>query len=222
LEKAKVKMDQEAAPAAKRRPNAHLRELRRARIFTRLREGWPYTEIAREEGLTDRRIRQIVSETLRKRVIDASEDHALLQLARLEPALRLAAGAVADGDVKAIRYYLKLLDQLDRYRPAAAPQAYDDAARERLYAKLGQAAARLQAKAAKRALAGPPPRMQARDPTREGEAGVESEHGEGIEKIRPESGASPSKATTRGRQMLGFPSGFSWISFRIVLDFLPV
>jgi hypothetical protein len=185
-------MDQEAAPAAKRRPNAHLRELRRARIFTRLREGWPYTEIAREEGLTDRRIRQIVSETLKKRVVDDSADHALLQLARLEPALRLAAGAVADGDVKAIRYYLKLLDQLDRYRPAAATtQAYDDAARERLYAKLGQAAARLQAKAAKRALAGPPDRTEAGDPTRNGEAGVESEHGEGIEKIRPESAASP-------------------------------
>jgi hypothetical protein len=70
-------MDQEAAPA-KRRPNAYLRELRRARIFARLREGWPYTEIAREEGLTDRRIRQIVSETLKKRIVDAPADHALL------------------------------------------------------------------------------------------------------------------------------------------------
>jgi hypothetical protein len=49
-------VDQETAPA-KRRPNAYLRELRRARIFARLREGWPHTEIAREEGLTDRRIR---------------------------------------------------------------------------------------------------------------------------------------------------------------------
>jgi hypothetical protein len=177
-------MNQEAAPAAKRRPNAHLRELRRARIFARLREGWPYAEIAREEGLTDRRIRQIVSETLKKRVVDDSADHALLQLARLEPALRLAAGAVADGDLQAIRYYLKLLDRLDRYRPAAAPQAYDDAARERLYAKMGQAASRLQAKAAKQALAGPPRQTQAGDPTSEGAAGAESEHGEGIEKIR--------------------------------------
>jgi predicted transcriptional regulator len=161
-------MDQETAPAAKRRPNAHLRELRRARIFTRLREGWPYTEIAREEGLTDRRIRQIVSDTLKKRVVDAPADHALLQLARLEPALRLAAGAVASGDVQAIRYYLKLLDQLDRYRPAAAPPAYDDAARERLYAKMGEVAARLQAKSAKEAR-----RTEAGDPMREGEAGVE-------------------------------------------------
>ncbi len=183
-------MDQEAAPA-KRRPNAYLRELRRARIFTRLREGWPYTEIAREEGLTDRRIRQIVSDTLKKRIVDAPADHALLQLARLEPALRLAAGAVADGDVGAIRYYLKLLDQLDRYQPGAStPQAYDDAAREGLYAKMGRIAARLQAKTAKRT-AGPPLKTERGDPMREGEAGLESERREASEKTRPPSAASP-------------------------------
>ena len=121
-------MVQETSPAAKRWPNAHFRELRRARIFTRLREGWPYTEIAREEGLTDRRIRQIVSETLQKRIVDTPMDHEKLQRARLVPALRLAADAVISGDRKAIRYYLKLLDQLDRYQPAAARQAYDDEA----------------------------------------------------------------------------------------------
>ena len=180
-------MDQEATPAVKRRPNAYLRELRRARIFTRLREGWPYTEIAREEGLTDRRIRQIVSDTLKKRIADAPADHALLQLARLEPALRLAAGAVADGDVGAIRYYLKLLDRLDRYQPGAAtPQAYDDAARERLYAKMGRIAARLQAKTAE-IPAGPPRQPEPGDPMREGEAGLGSERGEAIEKTRPAS-----------------------------------
>ncbi len=81
----------------------------------------------------------------------------MLQLARLEPALRLAAEAVGSGDIKAIRYYLKLLDQLDRYRPAAAaPKAYDDAARERLYAKMGRIAARSQATKVKEGPAGPP------------------------------------------------------------------
>ena len=96
----------------------------------------------------------------------------MLQLARLEPALRLAAGAVADErDVSAIRYYVKLLDQLDRYQPGAStPQAYDDAARERLYDKMGRIAARLQAKTAKKA-AGPPRLTEPGDPMREGEAG---------------------------------------------------
>src|SRR5208282_5817463 len=49
--KAKVEMVQKTVPAAKRRLNAHFRELRRVRIFMRLRDGRPYTEIAREEGL---------------------------------------------------------------------------------------------------------------------------------------------------------------------------
>jgi DNA-binding NarL/FixJ family response regulator len=64
--------------------------LRRARIFMRLREGLSHTEIARQEGLTDTRIRQIIRETLKKRGVDAPADDAMLQLMRLEPALRLA------------------------------------------------------------------------------------------------------------------------------------
>ncbi len=178
-------MVQKTVPAAKRRLNAHFRELRRVRIFMRLRDGRPYTEIAREEGLTDVRIRQIVSETLKKRVVDAPTDHAMLQLMRLEPALRFAAEAVVSGDIKAVRYYLKLLDQLDRRQPAAAAQTYDDAARERLSAKLGRTEARLQARKVKQAPAGPRPRTGAGDPMREGGAGSESERSEPIEKIRP-------------------------------------
>jgi hypothetical protein len=110
----------------------------------------------------------------------------LLQLARLEPALRLAAGAVADGDVRAIRYYLKLLDQLDRYQPAtAASRAYDDAARERLYVKMGWIAERWHAKTANKAAA-PARQTVSRDPTREGEPGFESERREASEKPGPQ------------------------------------
>ncbi len=179
-------MVQKTVPAAKRRLNAHFRELRRVRIFMRLRDGRPYTEIAREEGLTDVRIRQIVSETLKKRVVDPPTDDAMLQLMRLEPALRLAAEAVVSGDIKAVRYYLKLLDRLDRRQPAAsAPQAYDDAERERLSAKLGRTSARLQGRKVKQAPAGPRPRTGAGDPMREGGAGSESGRSEPIEKIRP-------------------------------------
>ena len=38
-----------------------------------------------------------------------------MQFARLEPALKLAARGVADGDLKAIPMLLKLVDRLDRY-----------------------------------------------------------------------------------------------------------
>src|SRR5260370_41781365 len=93
-------MDQASVP--KRRLNPYGRDLRRARIFARLREGWAYGDIAQEERLTSRRIRQIVSETLQRRAVDRRPEHAMLQLARLEPALRLAAGALAKGEIEAI------------------------------------------------------------------------------------------------------------------------
>ncbi len=76
----------------------------------------------------------------------------MLQLARLEPALRLAAGALAEGDVGAISAYLKLLDRLDRYqKPLAAVVVYDDKGRERLLAKMNRILARIHAEKARKA-----------------------------------------------------------------------
>ena len=118
--------------------------LRRRRIFARLREGLSYEEIAREEGVTSERIRQIVSEVLQKRAVDSGADHAKLQLDRLAPVMQLAAEAVAAGDVTAIAPYLKVLDRLDRYqRVAGANQVYDDEARKKLFDKLNRVAANL-------------------------------------------------------------------------------
>jgi DNA-directed RNA polymerase specialized sigma24 family protein len=66
----------EAAAAPKRRRiSAHGSVLRRRWIFARLREGFSYEEIANEEGVTGERIRQIVSEVLRKRSVDSGADH---------------------------------------------------------------------------------------------------------------------------------------------------
>ncbi len=136
-------MVNETLPAPKRL-GAHRRELRRARIFARLREGWAYDEIARDERVTAERIRQIVRETLGKRLLDEETDHAKLQLARLQPAVRLAGEAVADGHVSAIAPLLKVLDRLDRYqRTAKVNQVYDDEARKRLFDKINRVAANL-------------------------------------------------------------------------------
>ena len=118
--------------------------MRRGRIFARLREGWAYDEIAEDEGVTAERIRQIVREALGKRLLDEETDHAKLQLARLRPAMRIAAEAVADGHIKAINPLLKILDRLDRYqRTAKVNQVYDDEARQKLLDKLNRAAANL-------------------------------------------------------------------------------
>jgi hypothetical protein len=137
-------MENEVCPAPKRRLTAVARAMRRGRIFARLREGWAYDEIAEAEQLTPERIRQIVREALERRLIDEDTDHAKLQLSRLQPALRIASEAVADGDVRAIPSFLKVLDRFDRYqRTGKVTQVYDGEARKKLIEKLNSAAANL-------------------------------------------------------------------------------
>ena len=155
-------MDQNIALPPKRRLNAHARILRRARIFARLREGWAYDEIAREEKLTPQRIRQIVTEALRQRPVDVDTDHAKLQLARLAPALKVACEAVEAGEIRAINPLLRVLDKLDRYQKSAQVlQKYDDEARQKLMDKINRVAANLgfdepgEARACEAALAPP-------------------------------------------------------------------
>ena len=87
-------MEQIAAPAPKKRLTEFGRRARQKRIFARLREGWAYDEIAREERLTAARVRQIVSEVLQKREVDDSSAHALLQLSCLAPRLRTAPASL--------------------------------------------------------------------------------------------------------------------------------
>jgi hypothetical protein len=137
-------MNDETTPAPKRRLNAYGRLVRRGRIFTRLREGWAYDEIARAEGLSAERIRQIVSEVLEKRPVDSVTDHSKLQLARLAPAMQLAGEAIIGGDVTAIAPLLKVLDRLDRYQKTAiANHVYDEDARQKLLDKINRIADRL-------------------------------------------------------------------------------
>jgi hypothetical protein len=137
-------MNDKTTPPPRRRLNAYGKLLRRERIFSLLRDGWAYDEIARAEGLTAERIRQIVSKVLQKRPIDDSTDHSKLQLARLAPAMQLAGEAIAKGDIRAITPLLKLLDRLDAYQKTAfANVEYDDEARQKLLDKINRIAARL-------------------------------------------------------------------------------
>ena len=155
-------MDPETvARPARPRLNPYTKALRRERIFSRRRLGWPYAEIAREERLSEQRVRQIVIEALDRQGADLPVDHALLQLVRLESAQAAAAEAVAAGDLRAITPYLNVLERIDRYQNGRATKdVYDNEARERLLAKMNRIVARLEAadarKAAKRAVATPP------------------------------------------------------------------
>jgi hypothetical protein len=115
------------------------------RIFARLQEGWSYETIAQQENLSRERIRQIVSDTLAARAIEPRRDHTRLQIARLDPALRLAAGQVAAGDLRAVDRLLRVLDRLDKYQGVAAAMGDapgDNRSYEELLAKLGRMAAR--------------------------------------------------------------------------------
>ena len=162
-------MVEQEAPVRRRRLGAHGLVFRRRRIFASLREGLTYGEIAVEEGVSVSRIRQIVSEELRKRAVDNGADHAKLQLDRLAPALQLGAEAIAAGDISAINPYLKALDRLDRYQSVAgANQAYDDEARRKLFDKLNRLAENL---------------------------GLEGPGGERIEAKGEEAGGSPEEVT---------------------------
>jgi hypothetical protein len=95
------------------------RAARTKRILERLREGWAYDEVAREEGLTDRRVRQIVAEYLEDRDAVEGVTHAHMQIDRLGWALRVAAEKMAEGDIRAIGPFIKAIDRLDRYQALA-------------------------------------------------------------------------------------------------------
>ena len=135
-------MDQTPAP----RPKLNIlgRAARTKRIFARLREGWAYDEIAREERLSAERVRQIVSAVLGKRVIERGEDHAQLQLVRLMPALRLAGEAVGRGELRAIAPLIKVIDRLDKHQATVVSKFYyGPEERERLLDKINRIAANL-------------------------------------------------------------------------------
>jgi hypothetical protein len=118
---------------------------RRKRIFARLREGWAYDEIAREERVSAERIRQIVSEVLDKRVIDRGTDHARLQLERLMPALRVTGEAIGRGELKAVGPLIKVIDRLDRHQETVvAKYEYGPEERQRLLDKINRVIANLQ------------------------------------------------------------------------------
>ena len=139
-----------STPSRKRRITAQDRADRRMRIIARLQEGWSYEAIAQEENLTRERIRQIVAETLSGRAIEPSRQHLRLQIARLDPALRLAAQQVAAGDLRGVDRLIRVLDRLDKYQGAAAMSggSTDDKAYEELLAKLARMAGRHNAVAA--------------------------------------------------------------------------
>ena len=115
--------------------NAATREARRFRILGMIRGGARYDEIAAAEGISRERVRQIVTRSLERDDFDKDE-HRRVQAARLEPALKLALDAIAEGRIEAIDRLIRVLAAQDKYL-TAPPSLYDgEDVRERLLAKL--------------------------------------------------------------------------------------
>jgi hypothetical protein len=103
----------------KRQTTPFGRSARNRRIVERLREGFGFHEIAREEKLSDRRVRQIVKQALEGREALESAVHAHMQIDRLGQAMRVAGDALARGDVRAVAPFIKAVEKLDRYQSLA-------------------------------------------------------------------------------------------------------
>ena len=125
------------------RRTARQREERRIRIMGMVRSGFSYEVIARDECLSRERIRQIVTQSLKTDGRADRVDQARVQMARLEPALRLAARGVDNGKLSAINPLLKVLDRLDKYGAVVDIVNKDhEGAHERLMTYINKAAER--------------------------------------------------------------------------------
>jgi hypothetical protein len=136
-------MTEITASSKKPRMTARDRDMRRIRIMSLLQAGYSYESIAEDVKLTRERVRQIVVKSLTSGLSGARIDPRLVQCARLEPALKLAASKVAEGDLAGIDRLLRVLDKLDKYGPIAVTGVYDEDARKKLLDRLDRAAGRV-------------------------------------------------------------------------------
>jgi hypothetical protein len=121
--------------ARKRAAGKILREAlikRREAYFDLLVSGYSIQQIASHTKTSPSAVRRAVGQGLAKRRLDAPEDYARLQVARLTKALRCADVSLEEGDLKAIAPFVKVVRELNLYHgvyvgptrtaPAALPE----------------------------------------------------------------------------------------------------
>jgi hypothetical protein len=121
--------------ARKRAAGKILRDVlikRRETYFDLLVSGYSIEEIARRMNKSPAAVRRAVGQALAKRQLDAPEDYARLQVARLTKALRCADVSLENGDLKAIAPFVQVVRELNLYHgvnvgparlaPAALPE----------------------------------------------------------------------------------------------------
>src|ERR1700679_2416216 len=83
--------------------------------FDLLVSGYSIEEIASYMKKSPSGVRRAVGQALAKRRLDAPEDYARLQVARLSKALRCADVSLEEGDLKAIAPFVKVVRKLNLY-----------------------------------------------------------------------------------------------------------
>jgi hypothetical protein len=88
---------------------------RREAYFDLLVSGYGVEQIASHTKTSASAVRRAVGQALAKRRLDAPEDYARLQVARLTKALRCADVSLEKGDLKAIAPFVKVVRELNLY-----------------------------------------------------------------------------------------------------------
>ena len=110
-----------AAKPPVRNPAASRARIRH--VFARLMEGQATAAIAAAEGLSVRRVQQIVSAELQRRGANPAEDYVILQVARLERALDLLGGQIEAGRAASALAFVRTVEMLSKL--AAGPLRLD-------------------------------------------------------------------------------------------------
>ena len=108
-------------PVAAKPPvsNAAARRQRTRHVFARLMEGKSTADIAAAEGVSVRRVQQIVRAELERREANPAEDYVIMQVARLERALDLLGGQIEAGRATPALAFGRTIEMLSKL--AAGP-----------------------------------------------------------------------------------------------------
>jgi hypothetical protein len=115
-------MPDEVKPTSERAHKRALGKIRREALIKRreayfdlLVSGYSIEQIASHTKTSPSAVRRAVGQALAKRQLDAPEDYARLQVARLTKALRCADVSLEEGDLKAIAPFVKVVRELNLY-----------------------------------------------------------------------------------------------------------
>ncbi len=108
------------------------RDARERRIIDKLNRGVSIAELAAREGVTLRRMQIVVREILARRAPPAPAEYLALQVGRLNDAMIVAYGSMADGNLKAVDRVVKIVSEMDRYHGFSPSRAPSPAERRRL------------------------------------------------------------------------------------------